>query len=279
MSAGSFAVVDGLLNFFKNAEWIAKHLPDSIKPTINPYTAIALGAAAVLLAWRGKTESNERPPSERSGLVGIKADGDVNITNLNYSASGVTTGQSATPAPQKDVQATRAEQKNGPRLIAKYADSRVIDVPGEELEFHGSVVAFRNDANESHAVDVITHLTFRHKESGGQIEVNEALWNERNMSSVDIYRGKTLHLAIAVQIPDSSPVMFITFDVEFAPRSGGWQIANARPLAYGHYDLLIEVKAKNYRVFFECTGELSETKNTWSIPVQVSEERVRAAWN
>ena len=102
------------------------------------------------------------------------------------------------------------------------------------------------------------------------------MWIERDQNSMNIYAGKTCHLALAVQMPDSRPPLFVAADVAYDPQFGSWVNTRSHALAHGHYDLEIEIKADNYRAFFKCEGELGDNRNVWSTPVAVHKAHMRA---
>jgi len=273
---GTIAFADSLLSYFRTAEWIDKHLPDLVKPVLNPGVAVALWVAAIFFIFKPESmEKKDTGPAKGHG-PNINAQGDVKIDKLIYTTSS---GNAIDVSSQTSHPiAEQVKQKSGPHLVPKYTANKWFQFPGEGLEFPGIAAAFRNDVTSPNdeAQNITTHLTYIQRKSGHKIEINEALWIERNQNSMDIFTGKTSHLALAIQVPDSRPPNFLAVDIAYDPRLGDWVTTNIHSLAHGHYDLLIEIKADDYRAYFKSEGELSDRRNVWSTPIEIDEAHMRA---
>lgn len=247
---------DTPLSFYDFQRWLREHVPAGVRVAVNLRVVFGLLMIGILVwIWKSFGRRKKSPRAEQFLGVerGVPLNRDTNIVVANNPS-----GRSAfNPRPM-------------PRLVAKYLINVPVKIPGAELPFNGAVAAFHNDvkSEEDPALNVIAHLTFRLEQTGEKIEVHQALWNERNQSSINIFMGATAHVIVAAHVPDSRPSTYLAMDAAYDETFAVWRVTKGQVLPYGDYHLLIEITAQNYRVLFRARGELSEKANLWSQPVE-----------
>jgi hypothetical protein len=272
---GTIAGIEGLLSVFRSAGWLDEHFPEALKPFIEPIYAVCMAIAAVLFIF--KSDSGEKASSVTAPVDGATFNAkNLNIENLNLATSSGNASMVQSP-PQAAPRVVGRKRGNGPKLIPIYTQNRSCSFPESPDHYFAMAAAFRNDAvsPSDEAVNITTHLTYRHRELGFTYYVNEAMWIERGMNSMDIFPGKTAHLVLAIHMDQSRPKSYTALDISYDSNTASWVTVLSYGLVYGRYDLDIEIKADNYRAFFKCEGELAEDKNDWTTPLEVQKAEGR----
>jgi hypothetical protein len=175
-------------------------------------------------------------------------------------------------APQRPLPAGRTP----PNVVCNGVFPGTLEEADDEEDRVASVTcmtaAFRNDVitQRAEADSIVAHLSFspRHAmDDTGRVVINEAAWVEHDGNSIYLGMGQTRHLVISANSPDTVTPEYVAIEMAFVRHFGRLVVKETKALAYGEWDLVIELRGEGFKQTYDCHGTLAATEHYWSRPV------------